>query len=318
MKSTPYILVLVIILSSCISKEEHNALKKDLESLRSLNEESIHELKLNTDSLSLELKTVTEEKNAIDNQLGVAAGQIKSVEEQYLGLIETNKVLENNYKGLLSSSSNRNQKLFQQLGEKQKHLEEKEDTLNLRLQSIRMLEEQLAIREARVKELEGIIEKQDSAAQALKQRIKDALYKFNDEQVSVVVKNGKVYVSLSNEILFKSGSIEVDSVGVVAMGLLASVLNSNNDIEVNIEGHTDTDKGVDNWDLSVKRATSIVRILTAAPNSVDPARVTASGRGEFQPIGDNESTEGKAKNRRIEVILTPNLDEIYNFLDGEL
>ena len=102
------------------------------------------------------------------------------------------------------------------------------------------------------------------------------------------------------------------------MGLLASVLNSNNDIEVNIEGHTDTDKGVDNWDLSVKRATSIVRILTAAPNSVDHARVTASGRGEFQPIGDNESTEGKAKNRRIEVILTPNLDEIYNFLDGEL
>ena len=145
----------------------------------------------------------------------------------------------------------------------------------------------------------------------------DALVGFNASELSVAVKNGKVYVSLQEELLFPSGSAVVNKKGKEALGKLADVLNSNPDINVEIEGHTDSipirGKYADNWALSVARSTAIVRILTDDYN-VNPVRVTASGRSKYDPVDTNDSPEGRARNRRTEIILAPKLDELMKLI----
>jgi chemotaxis protein MotB len=144
---------------------------------------------------------------------------------------------------------------------------------------------------------------------------------FKSDELSVELKNGKVYVSLAEKLLFKSGSAMVDPKGKEALGKLAAVQEKNPDIDVMIEGHTDNvplipGKFDDNWDLSVSRATSIVRILTE-DNNVEPKRVTAAGRSEFVPLVSNDTPEGKARNRRTEIILSPKLDELFQILNSK-
>ena len=232
-----------------------------------------------------------------------------------------NEKLSNNYDELLSNSGNRNQNLIKQLGEKEQALAEKKRVLDEQANRLNELESALKSRELRVAELESIIEKQDQSVGALKEKLSKALLGFSEGELSVDVKDGKVYVSLSNKLLFKSGSIVVDPKGVTALDKLAVALSSNKDIYVMIEGHTDTDKIQgksaikDNWDLSVLRATSIVRILTK-DNRLDPKRITPAGRGEFLPVASNETTEGKGKNRRTEIIITPDLGELFQLLEA--
>lgn len=170
----------------------------------------------------------------------------------------------------------------------------------------------------RLKDLQDLIQSQRNVMNKLKKTIADALVNFKADELSVYVKDGKVYVSLEEKLLFKSGSAVVDPKGKEAIGKLAQVLNSTADISVLIEGHTDTipiktEKFADNWALSTGRAVSIVRILTNDYN-VDPHRVTASGRGEFQPVKPNDTPEGRASNRRTEIIISPNLSELYKLL----
>lgn len=174
-------------------------------------------------------------------------------------------------------------------------------------------------REARLKEVEEILKKRDAATTALKDKLSKALLGFQESGLSVDIRNGKVYVSLTDKLLFPSGSIIIDDKGKQALKQLAVVLNKEADINIAVEGHTD-DKKVknlgqikDNWDLSVLRATSVSRYLTEV-ESVDPHRVTATGKGEFQPIDSAQTTEALAKNRRIEIVLTPKLDELYNLI----
>jgi chemotaxis protein MotB len=152
----------------------------------------------------------------------------------------------------------------------------------------------------------------------LKNSMADALMKYKSDELTVHIKNGNVYVSLEEKLLFKSGSDVVDPKGKEALKTLAKVLNNTKDISVNIEGHTDnvpikTKVFKDNWDLSTLRATSIVRILT--DNGFDPKRITASGRGKFHPVKTNDTATGRAGNRRTEVILSPDLKELYKLLD---
>ena len=170
----------------------------------------------------------------------------------------------------------------------------------------------------RLKDLQDLIQSQKDAMNKLKKTITDALINFKADELTVNVKDGKVYVSLQEKLLFKSGSAVVDPKGKEALGTLAKVLNVTSDITVMIEGHTDNVpmKGVefnDNWALSVGRATSIVRILTK-DYSVDPQQIIASGRGEFHPMKPNDTSEGKASNRRTEIIISPNLNELYKLL----
>jgi chemotaxis protein MotB len=185
--------------------------------------------------------------------------------------------------------------------------------------ALKIKAEELAAREKRLQELQAIINKQDSLVNALNDVVKRALLAFNSDELTVEMKNGKVYVSLSDKLLFKSGSAAVEEKGIEAIKKLAEVLNKNPDIDVLIEGHTDnvpikTDRYPDNWALSADRALSIVRLLSES-YKVSPKRLEAAGRGEFYPKGSNETVEGRAKNRRTEIILSPKLDELYKLIE---
>jgi len=179
-------------------------------------------------------------------------------------------------------------------------------------------EKLLLEREKALTDLQKVVARQDSITRRLNDILRNALLGFKSDELSVEVKNGKVYVSLSDKLLFKSGSAAIETKGVEAIKVLAEVLDKNNDIDILIEGHTDsipikTTVFKDNWDLSVARATSIVRILTIDYN-ITPTRLTASGKGEFSPRASNTTPEGRASNRRTEIILSPKLDEIMKLL----
>ena len=210
------------------------------------------------------------------------------------------------------------EKRDQLLKEKEKTLAEREAELLKSRNENEELAKDLQVREARVEELESILNKKDSAVQALKTKISNALLGFADKGLTVDIKNGKVYVSMEEQLLFPSASIVVNSKGKSALMELAKALNSQKDINIMVEGHTDnvpmsSGQIKDNWDLSVLRATSIVRILTTE-GGVDPKRIMATGRGEFQPIDSADTPEARRQNRRTEIILTPNLDELFEIL----
>ncbi|MBD9177973.1 MAG: flagellar motor protein MotB [Odoribacter splanchnicus] len=178
--------------------------------------------------------------------------------------------------------------------------------------------DKLAEREATINELQAEIKAQNDRVSALLQSVKDALLGFSSDELTVTQKDGKVYVAMSDKLLFESGSAQVNKQGKEALGKVAEVLKKQNDIDVFIEGHTDTKpiKTVqfkDNWDLSVVRATSVVRILTK-DYGVNPLQIVPSGRGEFMPVDDNETADGRARNRRTEIIMAPRLDKLMDIL----
>jgi chemotaxis protein MotB len=229
------------------------------------------------------------------------------------------KLSKNNEK-MLASGQNENRKLISQLNETQEELQRKEDALAARERELNETSAQLKLREARVAELQQILDTKDSAVKALKESVSKALLGFEGQGLTVEQKNGKVYVSLEERLLFASGSTVVDPKGEEALKELGNVLAKNTDINVLIEGHTDNVpiKGgaiKDNWDLSVLRATSVVRILEKN-KGVAPVRLTPAGRGEFMPIDKANNADARKKNRRIEVILTPKLDELFQVLES--
>jgi chemotaxis protein MotB len=180
-------------------------------------------------------------------------------------------------------------------------------------------QQELADQQKRLEQLQALMDQQKKATQEIRKKMADALVGFNSNELTVSVKNGKVYVSLQENLLFPSGSAVVNPKGKEALGKLADVLNMNPDITVDIEGHTDSipirGRYKDNWDLSTARANSIVRILTQ-DYKVDPVRVIASGHSQYDPVQTNSTPEGRALNRRTEIILSPKLDELYRLLEG--
>jgi chemotaxis protein MotB len=184
---------------------------------------------------------------------------------------------------------------------------------------VSQLSTDLQKREARLKEVEDILRKRDEATNALKEKLQQALLGFQQSGLTVDIRNGKVYVSLADKLLFPSGSITIDEKGKAALKQLAVVLNKEPDINIAVEGHTDDKKIInlgqikDNWDLSVLRATSVTRYLTEI-EKIDPVRLTATGKGQYQPIDATDSNDARAKNRRIEIVLSPKLDELYNLI----
>jgi chemotaxis protein MotB len=180
-------------------------------------------------------------------------------------------------------------------------------------------QQELADQQQRLEHLQALMDQQKKATQEIRKKMADALVGFNSNELTVSIKNGKVYVSLQENLLFPSGSAVVNPKGKEALGKLADVLNVNPDITVDIEGHTDSipirGRYKDNWDLSTARANSIVRILTQ-DYKVDPVRVIASGHSQYDPVQSNSTSEGRALNRRTEIILSPKLDELYRLLEG--
>jgi chemotaxis protein MotB len=184
---------------------------------------------------------------------------------------------------------------------------------------LNMSKEELANQQRRLAELQALMNQQKKAIEEIRKKMTEALVGFNSNELSVSIKNGKVYVSLQENLLFPSGSAVVNPKGKQALGKLAEVLNNNPDITVDIEGHTDSvpirGRYQDNWALSTARATSIVRILTT-DYQVDPVRVVASGHSSYDPVQTNSTADGRALNRRTEIILSPKLDELYRLLES--
>ena len=269
------------------SKKENSQLKQELASLK-ISADSLQDV---IGSLSMENETQAEEIKRLKAQVG-------KLREQNTQLSDEFSRLDQNYQQLKSQSTTEIRALINKL---------------------ELMEVDLAQRERRLKEIESQMQAQDSVMQAIRKSIEDALFGFKDAGLSVEVRNGKVYVSLSNKLMFSSGSTQLDSRGKGALKELAKVLNQQTELSILVEGHTDnvpvTNLGAlkDNWDLSVMRSTEVVRYLTEK-EKVDSKRITASGKGQYMPVADNSTVEEKAKNRRTEIILTPKLSELYQLL----
>lgn len=241
----------------------------------------------------------------------------RATNQKLAGLNKEYDELNSYYKNLLTNSGKLNRDMAQQ---KDQLLAIQENLERTHKQND-SLSNSLIEREKKVKELEQILANKDKAVKDLKDRISNALLNFKENDLTVKVKNGKVYVSLAEQLLFGSGSIEVDKKGVTALQQLAKAIKDQKDIQIVIEGHTDnvpiSKKSAymqDNWDLSVMRATSITKILTGA--GVTPKQITAAGKGEFSPLAANDNPQNKQKNRRTEIIITPNLDELFKLLES--
>jgi chemotaxis protein MotB len=250
------------------------------------------------DELCITLAAKEKENAGLKSNLSDQTNKNKDLTDQY-------NALQEKYKSLTNLSLSQTDKLSKALAAKSDELDAKEKLLS--------------DRERALDEMKKVIARQDSITRRLNSILRNALLGFNSDELSVEVKNGKVYVSMSDKLLFKSGSSAVEDKGKEALKLLGGVLDKNPDIDILVEGHTDnvpikTSVYKDNWDLSVARATSIVRIL-ATDYKIGPTRMTASGKGEYFPKADNETAEGRAKNRRTEIILSPKLDELMKLLN---
>lgn len=317
-----FVLISSLGLSSCVSSKIH----KELQAKYKLIEDENVELRKDNDKLKADLNLanshladLTKDVEALVSDSTKTGKKYRELKKQFAELNKSYEFLLENNNSLLASNQKENQKLQKRLNALQGELEAKEDSLNKEQKRMEFLSNELQSREARVVELESLIARKDSAVRNLKKRIADALLNFDGKGLTVTHKDGKVYVSLENSLLFSSGSWKIDSKGKEALTQLAAVLAENPDLNVVVEGHTDNDAFngrtavKDNWDLSVMRATSIVKILLSN-DKVNPKIITAAGRSEYVPLVSNDTPEGKAKNRRTEIIITPNLGELVDFL----
>ena len=287
-------------LSSCVSKKKfldlessNSSLQNKLKETQMACEQEITELKKQLQDNQLKITELEGQISKADANESAKDDKIKSLEQQLTDLKSTN----NNLLDRLSDLS-----IVSKAG----------------AESIKKSLEALDDQNKYVRDLNQSIQKKDSVNLALVMNLKRSLADINDQDIQVEVKKGVVYVSISDKLLFSSGSHRLTSRAQTVLGKVASVLNDHSNLDVLVEGHTDnvpirSDCVEDNWDLSVKRATSVVRNLQTTYN-VDPARLTAGGRSEYVPKFDNQSNDGRKANRRTEIIITPRLDEFFNLL----
>jgi chemotaxis protein MotB len=305
---------LAFISTSCVSSQIYEDLKSKNNALQSENESLMSQLDgMEGNGEAYSIANLRKEIEKLHSEKSRLAMDLDAAEKSYQRMKESYEALESNSDSVLAENLERNRELLKKLEEKERALAQEEARL-IKIQN------DLQARSKRVDELEAIIASKDAKMNALKDAISDALTNFEGKGLTVEQRNGKVYVSMENKLLFESGSWEVNSRGREAVVELGKVLGDNKEIAVLIEGHTDNipygEKGLikNNWDLSTKRATAIVNILTEN-NNIPKDNLTAAGRGEYAPIGPNNTSEGRAKNRRIEVVLTPKLDEINKLLN---
>lgn len=322
---------------------------KDEKAKRENCEKELANYKASSQTLETQL---TEQKNKIaedekrliglQKDTSIIGTNYRNLTSKYDKLNQLNENLIDKYNKLLAGSNSESQKLSGQLSSTQEQLQKKEDDLKKLQTELQQKEADLKVlkseldkkksdldglntelkkRETHIQELEDVLKKKEEAVNALKKKVSDALLGFEGKGLTITQKNGKVYVSLDESLLFQSGKWAVEPKGVEVLKKLAKVLETNPDINVLVEGHTDDVpmKGLgdvkDNWDLSSVRATSVVKIITQN-SATDPKRLTAAGRGEFFPIDDSKTKEARAKNRRTEIILTPKLDELLKVLEA--
>ncbi|MFA4852848.1 MAG: OmpA family protein [Bacteroidales bacterium] len=336
-KSVFFVAVSGAFLFSCVPARQLDEMKAKKQQCETENAQ------LKTDNQTLTTK-LTELQSSIDNitkkikglelDSGIRGASLRTMTTNHDQLNKTYQQLLANYKDLLSGSNTETQKILKQLQTTQDSLLNKEDALKklaadleTKKASLDKLSKELEasktdleIKTEKLAELQSILNKKDSTVKALKAKVMDALTGYEGKGLTITQKNGKIYVSLDESLLFASGSFTVDPKGVEAIKKLAKVLEINTDINVLIEGHTDnvpyagTGALKGNWDLSVMRATAIVKIITANSN-INPKRLTAAGKSEYDTLDVNTTKEGRAKNRRTEIILTPKLDELFQIIE---
>ncbi len=325
------LMVIVIFATSCVpgSKfktmqdtsrqfmNERDAFKSDNIGLEMVNRE-----------LEAKLASLEEEIDIVKQDITTAQSERDQAVEDYNKISSKYTELQNAQEDLIRGNVKETQKLLTELQAAQENLQNKEDllrqleqTLDTKKATLDELTFELEKRKARMAELEKILDAQKEIVQDLKSKVSEALLGFENNGLTVTMKNGKVYISLDEQLLFKSASWEIDANGKNALKKLAGVLERNPDIQIMIEGHTDnvpynpgSGQLKDNWDLSVKRATTVVRVLLEG-SKIDAKRLTASGRSEYLPVDNRNTQDARQKNRRTEIILTPDLTELYKLID---
>jgi chemotaxis protein MotB len=323
--------IICLTLFACVpaKKVEDIKRKKEIceEQLAALKEQN-RKLDENFTEVNEKYEDLQKRHKGLTNDTTVMGRSLRLMTKNYDQLNETYELLLQKNKELLDGNQAETSKLFGNLQQSQEELrkqtaalEQARKNLDEKERNLEKLKQELEQREKRVNELEAILNRKDSMVNSLKAKVQNALLGFENNGLTIEQKNGKVYVSMDESLLFASGSYNVEKRGKEALQNLSEVLEKNMDVNILVEGHTDNvpfnGSGVlkDNWDLSVKRATSVVKILLEK-SSIAPNRLTAAGRGEHVPIASNDTKEGRAKNRRTEIILTPKLDELFELLEG--
>ena len=325
-----YTTLYFLILSSCITPNIYNKLANEKDVLKSkLNDQEMSNLDLRSEAeeLRAEINSLNDKIIRLTNDSVQNGGALIALQNKYNELSESYDLLVSKSSRDIANKAKQNKRILEQLEEVQTNLFAKEDELTKlsndladKKKELKLAQKNLEARSARVSELESIISKKDSMVSELKQSISKALIGLEGDGLSIEKRNGKIYVSLEEDLLFASGEYRVNEKGVVALKKLAVALSSQKELEILVEGHTDSiplsGKGFlsDNWDLSVMRSTHVVKVLIKN-STLNPLQLTAAGRAEFSPISSNTTIEGRSANRRIEIILSPNLDDVFKLLE---
>jgi len=308
--------ILVILLmagafSSCVSMKKYKALTT------SCNEESSR-LNAKVDQLDTKVNELTSENERYKKDVAKLKSDTSRLGSALRILTADYNELDRSHE-LLKTQFSAN---FEDAEKVMAELKASKDSLLAREDRVKAMQAELDLKGKNLAFLQAALHKKDSITNSIRKAVADALMGFEGKGLTVHMKDGKVYVSLEEKLLFASGKWDVSKDGITALKDLSKVLEKNPDINVLIEGHTDNvplnsqNQVADNWDLSVMRATSIVKMLLAN-GKIDPVRLVASGRGEFLPVEPNSSAANKAKNRRTEIILSPKLDELMQIIGSK-
>jgi chemotaxis protein MotB len=311
----------VLMLAACVPIKKYRDLEANYN--KCLEEQSIYKSKAidyenQVKELNIQLEQMRSDITALKSDTAAIGQQYRNLKVDYQKSQETNQALEEKYAQAVTNGSVENAKLVNELEATRVELQKKEDLLNQLEKELNARSRALDEKEKRINELEQVIASKDEAVRLLKEKIASALRGFADKGITVVEKNGRIYVSMEAQLLFASGKTDVSKEGQVALVDLAKVLETQKDIDILVEGHTDVDpmnsstSPKDNWELSVLRATSVVKIMLSN-SKMDPTCITAGGRSEYIPLDPND----KAKNRRIEIIITPDLTKLFELISSE-
>ena len=332
LKSLLPVVLIALLAGSCVTGKKYNTLSDRADLLLgerdSLKAENIW-LAMSNRELTSKSEKLTEETDSLTAELTRVQADLMQTRDEYVRLTTRYADLQRAQEELVSGRAQETQRLLAELRAAQSDLQKKENllrelemNLDTKKASLEELTFELEKRNARLTELEKMLDAQQKAVRELKAKVSEALYGFENNGLSVTIKDGKVYVSMDEKLLFKTGSYEIDANGRAALRKLGALLEKNTDIGILVEGHTDdvpyrssSGQLVDNWDLSVKRATTVVRVLTQ-DTKINPKRLTASGRGEYIPVDPLKTADARQKNRRTEIILTPDLSELYKILES--
>ena len=323
-KITALLAIIIVTISSCVTKQKYLELEEQYKKCSSdLTYTTAEKIDFENQNKDL-LQQVTQLSSMVEqlkNDTLTLSRRLRQSERDFAKSKRDYDALLKDFAELNMANKTELTKLLADIDKMTQELEERETELSRQYTELDLVKKALGDKEARLAELQAILDQKDAEVKALKTKVTNALKGFENSGLNVYERNGKVYVSMEERLLFASGSWEIGKEGENAIKELATVLEQDIDINILIEGHTDnvpyrgSGQVKDNWDLSVMRATSVVRTILKN-GDIAPQRISASGRGEFIPIENNDTPQAKAKNRRTEIILTPKLDELFKIIES--